>query len=570
MLSRTSSGRRMGFSGLTVIVLSALIGGCSDDDPDVGTLEEPPTVRSENGVLQTEFTAGHSDIEFDGRTVNTQVYDGRFVPPTLEVAPGDTIELTLRNDLSNDTNMHYHGMNVSPLPSAAGQGDDVFLTVLPGGEIFYSIDIPPDHPPGLYYYHPHFHGLTESQIGGGMSGGILIDGLLAPFPQLADIRSHLLLLKDLQIDSNGQVAVTPDTGRATQRTVNGQITPTIGMRPGEVQLWSVGNIGADIYYHLVLEGHTLYEIARDGQRHTRLVERQSILLPTSARSQFLVVGGNPGTYALKTLALGNRPPNYDRYFPGGSDPVYDGGACNDAGVDNRDGCENSDASTCMGPQGDCSPESLLATLVIGGPRAATVDLPTPNQFPPIEDLRGRENCPPRVINFEEDPTGTPFFINGQKYDDSVTNTTVRLGCIEEWTINNCTGENHVFHIHQLDFQVTEVNGEPQPFIGRQDTQNIPWRNCIWEDEENGVCQTVSPAGYPVYSDEARTACDDGQFPRGQVKVIIPFTNPVIAGKFVYHCHIGEHEDGGMMAVIEVCNDENVPCPVDAPVPIADG
>ena len=65
-------------------------------------------------------------------------------------------------------------------------------------------------------------------------------------------------------------------------------------------------------------------------------------------------------------------------------------------------------------------------------------------------------------------------------------------------------------------------------------------------------------------------CDDGPFPRGQVKVIIPFTDLVIAGRFVCHCHIGEHEDNGMMALIAVCNDDNVPCPPDAPRPVSDG
>jgi suppressor of ftsI len=61
--------------------------------------------------------------------------------------------------------------------------------------------------------------------------------------------------------------------------------------------------------------------------------------------------------------------------------------------------------------------------------------------------------------------------------------------------------------------VTEINGNKVPFIGRQDTINVPFQ--------------------------------------GRVKVLIPFTNPVIVGKFVYHCHILEHEDKGMMAVIQV-------------------
>lgn len=557
--------RALKFVGLCVA--GGALFGCSDGDPDqLETLVEPPKIESRDGVLQAELTAAHSEINFQGHTVTSQVYNDRFVPPTLQLDPGDTIELTLKNELTDPTNLHYHGMNVSPLPSAAGQGDDVFLVIRPGEDTFYSIDVPPGHPPGMYYYHPHQHGLTESQIGNGMSGAIMVNGLLDPFPQLRGIKTHLLLLKDLQILDDGTVAVTPDTSVPTQRTVNGQVTPTIGMRPGEMQLWSVGNVGADIYYHLVLEGHTFYEIARDGQRHTRLVPRESILLPTAARTQFLVIGGEPGTYEFRTLTLGNQPPNYERYFA--DDGVYDSGPCGDRGIDNRSGCEESDASTCMGPQADCAPEARLATLVVGGDRVETPPLPTTEQFPAVEDLRGQETCPPRVFNFEEDPSGSPFFINGKPFMHDVINTTVRLGCVEEWTINNCTGENHVFHIHQLDFQVIEVNGAPVEFVGRQDTINMPWRDCIWQDEANGVCATTSEMGmdFPLYTRETSGVCDDGQFPRGQVKVIIPFTDPVIAGKFVYHCHIGEHEDNGMMQTIEVCNDENVPCPPDVPSP----
>ena len=93
-----------------------------------------------------------------------------------------------------------------------------------------------------------------------------------------------------------------------------------------------------------------------------------------------------------------------------------------------------------------------------------------------------------------------------------------LGDIEEWTIVNTAEEAHVFHIHQLDFQVTEIDGVTKPFTGYQDVVTLP------------------------------PATDDGP---SMVTVIIPFTNPVIVGKFVYHCHIIQHEDQGMMATILV-------------------
>ena len=81
----------------------------------------------------------------------------------------------------------------------------------------------------------------------------------------------------------------------------------------------------------------------------------------------------------------------------------------------------------------------------------------------------------------------------------------QVGDVEEWTVRNVTGEHHVFHIHQTDFLVTESNGERFARNGRP----------------------------------------------GEVKLIMPFLKERIAGRFVFHFHILEHEDGGMMANINV-------------------
>jgi len=96
--------------------------------------------------------------------------------------------------------------------------------------------------------------------------------------------------------------------------------------------------------------------------------------------------------------------------------------------------------------------------------------------------------------------------------------TVKLGDTEEWTVINTDQQFHSFHIHQTGFLVTEVNGVPQHELGLRDTVSIP------------------------------PATDQSQ---GVLKVVIPFTDPVITGCFVYHCHAVDHEDKGMMGVIEV-------------------
>ena len=111
-----------------------------------------------------------------------------------------------------------------------------------------------------------------------------------------------------------------------------------------------------------------------------------------------------------------------------------------------------------------------------------------------------------------------FVIDGQVWDRDRVDQTVALGDLEEWRVQNASGEYHVFHIHQGDFQVTEINGVPQPFTGYQDVVNLP---------------VATNAGY------------------GEVVFRIKFDPPIIVGEYVYHCHIVQHEDQGMMANVLV-------------------
>lgn len=479
---------RIGVLCFLALTVSA---ACSKSD---SSFKEPPLISSKDGVLKAELTAQSKQIEVGGVRVTTNLYNDLLVPPTLSLRPGETISLRLNNQIDQNTNLHYHGLNVSPLVP----GDNVFITVQPGQTFDYEIHVPESHPEGLFYYHPHFHGLTEDQIGSGMSGALIIEGLLDPFPQLSGITQRVMMLKDIQI-VNGEVPNPPDSSQPTQRTLNGQINPTVKIQPGEIQLWRVGNIGADIFYDLQLEGHTLYEIARDGNLHNQMVPMDHILLPTSARTEFLVVGGPAGDYAFKTNAIS------------------------------------------MGPQGDSYPEVTLATLESKGDPAPEIALP--NNFPQVPDLRDAPLCCNRTYDFSETGDGDQFCINNEQTMMGKTNTTVQFGCVEEWTVNNCSGEYHVFHIHQLDFQVVEKNGQPVDFTGRQDTVTLDYR--VQDAAHPNRCQCDDSGNC------TNCTCPTPDDPQGSVKVRIPFTDPVILGDFVYHCHIGGHEDAGMMQNISV-------------------
>src|SRR2546422_683076 len=428
------------------VLLALLLAGGAMQDAGPARPEpfrDPAVVASRDGVLELTLATARATVDVAGQPVLAAAYNGSYVPPTWRVHPGDVVRLRLVNGLDDETNLHTHGLSVSPL----GNSDNVFLHVAPGGALDYEIRIPASQAPGLYWYHPHPHGHSDDQVRNGMSGALIVEGLLDPFPELRHMNEHVLLLKDAQI-GNGQI-VHRGIGDDALRTVNGMRNPTITLRPGETQLWRIGNIGADLYYRLTLDGHRFYEVARDGHRRTHLVPKRELVLEPGAREEVLVQAAGPGTYTLRT-----------------------------AGFD-------------TGPEGNHYPGAVLATVRVEG--AEVPPLALPKRLLPVADLR-RQITDRRTIVFSESSAGDTFFVDGRTFDPDRTDTRVKLGAIEEWTIRNESGELHDFHIHQTHFQVTEVDGVPQRVDGYQDIVNVPVH--------------------------------------GEVKVIIPFTDPVIIGRFV--------------------------------------
>lgn len=457
----------------------------------------PPFIRSSGGVLTANLTVGPATVTVAGVPFKaTNVYNGLFAPPVLRVKRGDVIKLKLTNTISTSqpTNLHYHGFAVSPLAPS----DDIFISIPPAGGFYnYTVNMPANHAQGMFWYHPHPHGISEPQVLGGMSGGMIVEGLLeATFPQYAGVTERIMLLKDTELNSQFALPTTSpcyppgnDPSDPTKvKTVNGLCNPAIGIRPGEIQFLRIANVGADAYMNLQWADNTImYIIAVDGNATTYPIATSAWLLPPGARVEALVQGGPAGrTSQLNSLSYNT------------------------------------------GPAGDPNPTVPLAALVSSGTPVknallsqkfkSTAAAGRKRVFPTIEQVRDYKVTKQRTFTFSENNAGDKFCINGCQYDMNRVDTTVNVGDVEEWTLLNTSGEVHAFHIHQLDFLVTEINGVPITQTGLQDTINIPYQ----------------VGGTP-----------------GQVKIKLAFTNPNIVGEFVYHCHILEHEDAGMMANIVV-------------------
>jgi FtsP/CotA-like multicopper oxidase with cupredoxin domain len=416
-----------------VLPVAAILTSCggSGDGGDRFTggqpLANPPQLVSKNGVLRATLTAEEGKVTVSGREVTARTYNGKFMPPTLVVKPGDTIELTLVNKLDHDTNIHFHGFHVSP----SRNSDNIFLMVKPGTTQRYRVKIPSFMPPGEYWYHSHAHPLAEEQVFGGLSGIIVVDGLTQHLPRdLKGVTQRVFALKDVQVKRDSLIpSGNIDSDAPTTRLVNGQLNPRVEIRPGETQLWRFANIGADIWYRLHVNGMTFHVVGEDGNPVGELWEADELILPPGKRYEVLVQGPRAGTYRLDTL-----------YFD-------------------------------QGPAGDQYPKRTLATIESSGDEQTPVKLPT--TFVPFEDLSQIDVDRRRTIVFSEDPSTNRFFINGRQFDEDRVNERVTLGTLEEWTVRNTAKELHPFHIHVNDFQVISVNGRPYDAHGWQDTVALP-------------------------------------------------------------------------------------------------
>jgi FtsP/CotA-like multicopper oxidase with cupredoxin domain len=452
-------------------------------------LVEPEVRRAAGGQLSTTLRIRYAYQEIGGYRLHLRTYEGMTPGPTLRARPGDVLRIRLVNELPpnrdaqpsdhnlpnrlNTTNLHVHGMHVSP----DGIADNVLREMEPGQAYDIEIPIPASHPPGTYWYHPHRHGSANVQVASGMAGAIVLEGDFANVPQIANARDRVLILGQYAFDALGTVE-SFDTVWPMQAarlfTVNGQLRPTIAMRPGEVQRWRIIHAGFHDATPIGLDGHVLHEIAADGIALPGMRTQQRIVVVPGQRTDVLVKAGAPGTYAFRSLPF------------------------NQGEGDNR--------------------TWVLADVVVAGAPMA-MDLPTTLPKAPLEPIRTAELTGTKRITFQTQAPATggddfrefKFMVDGRLFDHHRIDHRIRLGAVEEWEIVNLDEADHPFHIHTNPFLVTKING-------------VALAEPIWRD-------TVNVRGHETVT--IRSRFED-------------FT-----GIFVAHCHIFNHEDIGMMQVIEV-------------------
>jgi FtsP/CotA-like multicopper oxidase with cupredoxin domain len=295
--------------------------------PENGSMvSPPPDLYSRNGVLDVSFNY-EMGMDDSGRTLFCFVTPDGLESPTLHLNPGDRLNVTLTNAnpppppgapterVSNSSdrcgdalmtitsvNLHFHGTNTSPVCHA----DEVIHTIVNSHETFqYHVKFPANEPSGLYWYHPHVHGIAEAAVQGGGSGAIVIEGIEKLQPAVAGLPERILLIRDLVVRGNQNDPDVP----AWDVSLNYVTIPFPGyrpamirMRPGAKEFWRVANASADTIIDLRLryDGATqpLQVVAldgvptgsQDGTRQGKIVTEDYIRLPPAARAEFIMTG----------------------------------------------------------------------------------------------------------------------------------------------------------------------------------------------------------------------------------------------------------------------------------------
>ena len=447
----------------------AFVAGCGDNTEarDPLALTTLVDINPDPAIVEVELVAAEGRFQYvDGTSTHIWGYrDGSvagsqpIIPgPLLDVKQGDRVIVHLRNELSEPTTIHWHGIRV---PNEADGSEHTQVPVQPGASfdyVFTAIDS------GTYWYHPHMRG--HVQLEHGLYAPMIVRGGVEP-PVHAD---RAFVLDDIKLTASGTLDETMSTddmkfGRiGNALLVNGVTGAKLRTSSGARERWRFIDAANSRFFKLSLPGHPFLVIGWDGGIVTEPYLTDTLLISPGERYEVVVnLDGTAGeALVLQTLHHARAPELPD---PGPLD---------------------------------------LVTIELGDP-APPID-PMPTTWASIEPIVTTGDTHVESFVFHEEP-GLGFSINGQIYPNVVP-LFARKNDVAIWEIQDDVGMDHPFHLHGMFFQVFEVNGVPVPVRGWKDTVLVP------------------------------------RYQR--VRFAVRYGEP---GHWMYHCHILEHQEHGMMGVL---------------------
>lgn len=533
-------------------------------------IQGQPAVQSDVWFLEPQW----KEAEWDGHKMRLRCYNGQIPGPMRIIQPGELLKIQLKNSLTpydstgwdgdpdvphmlNTTNLHLHGLDIMPhLFQPVGTSDPLapMIAIDPGASYSFEFQIPKDHPPGLYWYHPHHHGSTAVQVVSGMAGGIIVHGAIDEVPEIKAARDIPLIVQDIglfQSEENPDIWTYEPKQNSIWQTFGGYVTINGGSDPTTLR----GGFTTGDYKlrYFLLNGKPFFK--EEHRYCTQAVNNMHDAAPSTCSDsdpiptqmtpgrfelspgevvRFRMLNGNSDNmmpiivegHEMYLIAMDGN--NYEAprvmpvQHPDGSIPQVLVAPANRAEflikAVSTPGTYRI-IQLAQDQQFLTSAKKVIAEIVIKGP-AKNMKLPTrlplptrdwplikPSEIKKVRELIFSSQFPGQQNKI----VGIDFIINQQLYDEFAISSAPHLNTAEEWHIrvpNSEHGgtEGHPFHIHVNDFEVISVGGVPQPPGTIQDT--------IWVPQNT--------------------------------EAVIRMRFKQWKGKSVYHCHILPHEDTGMM------------------------
>ena len=459
-----------------------------------------------DGRRQFHLTVAEGSREFlPGKQTPTAGVNGPFLGPTVRLRRGEDVDLTVQNNLDEITTMHWHGMHVP-----ARMDGTPHQKIEPGESWTASFQVNQQAAP--LWYHPHPHGSTGRQVYRGVAGLMWIDddnSDALDMPKTYGVDDIPLVLQDRLFDNDGAFRFARTQGAVYGNTmlINGTYNPFLQVESRRIRFRLLNGSNARIYYIGFDDSRVFHQIATDGGFLETPLQTNRVILAPGERAEILVDFSDGAEVVLKSYPEAGFLRTITSFFWG-------------IGTGNLQLLK-------IVPQpakraSHALPERLNTISRIDTSRAAKTRpmvLAGPLQGgrggrgQGVQGGRGGRGGRGQGVQSGRGGRGgrggPP--INGKIMDMARIDEVVRLGDIEIWEVHNRGGQPHPFHVHLVQFQIIDRNSQPSTGadLGWKDTVLVP--------------------------------------PGDLVRIIMPFeryADPQIP--YMYHCHIMEHEDNGMM------------------------
>lgn len=415
-------------------------------DPNIADYE----LRVQNG----------NSIFLDNKNTKTMGYNGNYLGPVVVVRRDELVNMHVKNELNEDTSVHWHGLKVS------GKQDGGPHQVVKPNEV-WEPSFRVNQTAATLWFHPHVIGSTASQVYYGLAGLMIVEDDISEklnIPKTYGVNDIPLIIQDRSFSSDGTFDYNNNMMNGVygdKIIVNGAITPTLEVKQVKMRFRIVNGSNARNYNLVVDNGAEFYQIASDGGFLEKPVGLRNLFISPGERAEIIV-----------------------------------------------DFAKFKEGQTVAMTSGD----SQVMIFKVSGPEQD--DTSIPSELTEVKRMEFDSSTP--IKRIELNGMGHMVTLNGRKFNMGRIDDTAEVGRTEIWEITNIGSMmhsmGHPFHVHGVQFQVLSRSS-----MELEDNE-MGWKDTVFVD------------------------------PNETVRIIVQFQEK---GVFMYHCHILEHEEAGMMAQIEV-------------------